>query len=576
MIQNRRFKGLIAIILIVAAGAGGIGYRTMAANVGTEKNSYRETTVEYGDLKLTFEEEGTTRVSVTEQILDFAVGNLAVEVGEVYIETGAEVQEGDPLLKITAESMEDAITYYEEAVADAKEELNAAQLAYQEGLLTQESELLETRTDAENADENYEASMSNLQVKVEEKLRAYQEAVESIQTYQSNLDQGVYYTKAGINEKQTAVDEAKALAETAQSSLAEAKNAYETVSTLLSEHIASLNAQISAGAAGEELLTAAGALASDYESMQTAASDLTAAQTAAGQAQSALEKNQQVFDAAVKSYNTDVEEATKKITELTDSLDELNEAYEQAKRDAVTEEADIQKEYEEALLFGEYADTTYETTIDKLKRSVTLAQEKVDELSENQRALLSLEDRVICASQSGTIAYAACEAGQTLKDETALVRYYDTSEIMISVEVSQEMIASVAVGNSVDIAVTGERDTVPGTISSIAASATTSGSVSNITYTVVVTADNQEGRLSLGVSAAVTFCYGTLSEVLYIEKDAVTESAQGTDMVLRDSGSGEAEEIPVTVGESTDDRIVITDGLSEGDICLIRQEEQHK
>lgn len=39
----------------------------------------------------------TLQILVTEQTLDFAAGNLAVEVGEVYIGAGAEVQDGNPL-----------------------------------------------------------------------------------------------------------------------------------------------------------------------------------------------------------------------------------------------------------------------------------------------------------------------------------------------------------------------------------------------------------------------------------------------------------------------------------------------
>ena len=44
-----------------------------------------------------------------------------------------------------------------------------------------------------------------------------------------------------------------------------------------------------------------------------------------------------------------------------------------------------------------------------------------------------------------------------------------------------------------------------GTVSSIASSATTGGSVSNVTYAVIISIDNSDGRLGSGSSATVTF-----------------------------------------------------------------------
>ena len=57
-----------------------------------------------------------------------------------------------------------------------------------------------------------------------------------------------------------------------------------------------------------------------------------------------------------------------------------------------------------------------------------------------------------------------------------------------------------------DTSIAGNRDgAVTGTVSSIASSATTGGSVSNVTYAVIISIDNSDGRLGSGSSATVTF-----------------------------------------------------------------------
>ena len=54
--------------------------------------------------------------------------------------------------------------------------------------------------------------------------------------------------------------------------------------------------------------------------------------------------------------------------------------------------------------------------------------------------------------------------------------------------------------------IAGNRDgAVTGTVSSIASSATTGGGVSNVTYAVIISIDNSDGRLGSGSSATVTF-----------------------------------------------------------------------
>lgn len=238
---------------------------------------------------------------------------------------------------------------------------------------------------------------------------------------------------------------------------------------------------------------------------QTAA-DSYQAQQSADAAQSTLEQAQKEFDSAVETYNKNVEETNTKITELTDSLDDLKSDYEQAERDATTQKAELQNEYDTAVVEGKYAGSTYESTVSGLESAVESAQDTLDTLKEEQTALLALENSVVTADEDGTIAAVPYEAEDTLQSGTAFALYCDTQTIMISVEVPQENIAQVGVGDEVSVMIAGNRDgAVTGTVSSIASSATTGGSVSNVTYAVIISIDNSDGRLGSGSSATVTF-----------------------------------------------------------------------
>lgn len=277
-------------------------------------------------------------------------------------------------------------------------------------------------------------TMSKGDAAVEEKKEAYDEAVKQISEYQTKIDNNDYYVECGIDEKKAAVD--------------------------------------------------------------AATTALTQAQQSADAAQSALEQAQKEFDSAVETYNKNVEETNTKITELTDSLDDLKSDYEQAERDATTQKTELQNEYDTAVVEGKYAGSTYQSTVSELESAVESAQDTLDTLKEEQTALLALENGVVTADEDGTIASVPYEAEDILKTDTAFALYCDTQTIMISVEVPQENIAQIGVGDEVSVMIAGNRDgAVTGTVSSIASSATTGGSVSDVTYAVIISINNSDGTV---------------------------------------------------------------------------------
>ena len=520
---GKRMASVIASIAAVCVMTGGIGYQAAVSGAQTDstENSVKaQNTDQQESTDGSFSEEGTTQIGTVSQMPEFTVNAVTMTVEEVYASSGDTVSKGDALFKLTDESMEAAKSYYEDAISDAENTLKTAEANLASGKLSAESTKQDADLTAQTAADSYQAQVDALDAAVEEKKEAYDEAVEQISEYQTKIDNNDYYVECAIDEKKAAVDAATTALAQAQDTLTQAQNSDNSASQAVSTDLTYIKAQIEAGADSDTLLSVVQQAMDDYttreqqsdtltqaqQSADAAQSTLEQAQQSADAAQSTLEQAQKEFDSAVETYNKNVEETNTKITELTDSLDDLKSDYEQAERDATTQKAELQNEYDTAVVEGKYAGSTYESTVSELESAVESAQDTLDTLKEEQTALLALENGVVTADEDGTIAAVPYEAEDTLQSGTAFALYCDTQTIMISVEVPQENIAQVGVGDEVSVMIAGNRDgAVTGTVSSIASSATTGGSVSNVTYAVIISIDNSDGRLGSGSSATVTF-----------------------------------------------------------------------
>ena len=498
---------VIASIAAVCVMTGGIGYQAAVSGAQTDstENSVKaQNTDQQESTDGSFSEEGTTQIGTVSQMPEFTVNAVTMTVEEVYASSGDTVSKGDALFKLTDESMEAAKSDYEDAISDAENTLKTAEANLASGKLSAESTKQDADLTAQTAADSYQAQVDALDAAVEEKKEAYDEAVEQISEYQTKIDNNDYYVECAIDEKKDAVDAATTALAQAQDTLTQAQNSDNSASQAVSTDLTYIKAQIEAGADSDTLLSVVQQAMDDYTTREQQSDTL--AQQSADAAQSTLEQAQKEFDSAVETYNKNVEETNTKITELTDSLDDLKSDYEQAERDATTQKAELQNEYDTAVVEGKYAGSTYESTVSELESAVESAQDTLDTLKEEQTALLALENGVVTADEDGTIAAVPYEAEDTLQSGTAFALYCDTQTIMISVEVPQENIAQVGVGDEVSVMIAGNRDgAVTGTVSSIASSATTGGSVSNVTYAVIISIDNSDGRLGSGSSATVTF-----------------------------------------------------------------------
>lgn len=501
---------IMAGVLAAALAAGGIGYQIISANAAENEFGKKEEMQQKPGENSGLLEEGTTQVGITDQQPEFDVNTVTMQVEEVYVQAGSVVNEGDALFKITDESMTEVTAYYEKKTAEAEDTLKTAELEYENGKLEAEYTKQEALLNAEEAPEVLEAALLELEESVQEKKEVWEQAKTDIAAYTANLENNTYYTAAGIDEKTTALATAETALKTAESAYKEAEEAYKKSEEALQENMKKLSSESRRETWDEETINKIKSLVSEiteaYQKISEKETELDEKKSALEKANQELEKAKLTLEEAKLSYEKNTEEAAQKLSELESRVDELESTYETAVREAETTKVDLQNEYERAILEGNYAEATYSAALNTLEDAVEAAKEELEELKEAQEAIAGIENGVVCAEQAGTIAAVTYEAEDILKSETAVVSYYDTSVITISVEVSQEDIAKVAVGDKVSVMLSdNHRGNIQGTVSSIASAATTGGSVSNVTYAVEIAIDNADGALSAGNSAAVIF-----------------------------------------------------------------------
>lgn len=352
--------------------------------------------------------------------------------------------------------------------------------------------------------------MLELEESVQEKKEIWEQAEADIITYTNNLENNTYYVNAGIEEKTTAITTAEETLKKSEEAYKTAEESYKTAEETLKNDIETLTSASERETWDEGMVTEIKALAKKiskgYSDTSEKEATLKEKKAAYENANQELQKAKLTLEEANMQYQKDTEEATQKLSQLEGSVDELKNTYETAVTDAETTKVDLQNDYDTAILEGNYAESTYSASLASLEDEIETAKENLADLQEAQAAIAAIENGVVCAAQTGTLAAVTYEAEDILKAETAFVSYYDTSVITISVEVPQEDIAKIAVGDSVSVMVSNNRrGNMQGTVTSIASSATTGGSVSNVTYAVEISVDNTEGTLSAGVSATVVF-----------------------------------------------------------------------
>ena len=199
-------KKKVTVVLSLGAAAllliGGISvYAHQTSDSGESETVYKETTAEYGTLTVGITESGSVTIGSISQDMaeDISTSSnsgssqtsgtqttgtstnnssVALEVEEVYVSVGQQVKAGDALLKLTDESIEKYRKKLQEAVTEASADYNSAALSSAKEKVSASYSYNLSVAEGSVAQEEYEATISELQDAVDEA----QEAVDESQT----------------------------------------------------------------------------------------------------------------------------------------------------------------------------------------------------------------------------------------------------------------------------------------------------------------------------------------------------------------------------------------------------------
>ncbi|MBD5522553.1 MAG: HlyD family efflux transporter periplasmic adaptor subunit [Lachnospiraceae bacterium] len=518
----RRKLILAAAALILLLGAC-IYTLFIKPNLSNEVYIYKEETVARGDLVLGIMESGSLSFGESSVTYDLDLEldddddddsdddedsetTKYLEIEEVYVVSGQRIEEGDLLFKLTDSS-----------VSSVRRKLSSA--------------LTEARITLSNAQAEYDISMLSAKSTYDSSVKAGNRANADFQAAITASEQKVKGLEAEIAvlELEIAVAEEMLADEDLLESYENAKTAYTTAKETYEE--------------------------TDLHNSTAYTSNLTAYQTAKSQLE-ALEDELQRYSDTITDNQAEIEKKQQEI--------------EDAKVTQILENQEAVNNYNSASLEGELAEEIYNYSTNSLSEAVNQAQTELDEIQGKMDAFEEFVggDNQIYASEGGLVTNVRYEAGDELISEGAMLTYAKADEYQISIDVSEEDVAAISVGDSVELVFTAYPEQLwEGRIISITTTAS-SEHATTISYPVDILVLGDTELLYGGMTADVTFVTDSVTDVLYVSKKAVFEE-NGVSYVYKKDASGNRVKAAVETGFSDTASIEIVSGLEEGDIVYI-------
>ena len=281
-----------------------------------------------------------------------------------------------------------------------------------------------------------------------------------------------------------------------------------------------------------------------------------------------------------KSYlnlQTQYENAKSALSRAQQSLEENAAEIESLKKEMsvlaakkTVSKLDAEATYQENKISGENAQITYDAQMESLKETLKEAEEEKEKITEQLEAFEAFvgEDGCLYADGTGIVTQVSYEAGDRLRNTGTMVSYATPADMTISVDVTQEDIVDLKVGDKVDITFTAYEDTsYEGSIQSINTTATSTES-NTVSYTVVIAVEGDTSQLYGGMTADIIFVTEQKDDVLFISKKAIVKENNKTYVYYKNLlGQMELKEVEVGIDNGVD--IEILSGLEEGDTIYL-------
>ncbi|MCR4646600.1 MAG: hypothetical protein K5695_14530 [Oscillospiraceae bacterium] len=214
------------------------------------------------------------------------------------------------------------------------------------------------------------------------------------------------------------------------------------------------------------------------------------------------------LQSSITSLNQEISSLNSTLSKAKSNLSKLRSSYNSLKASYDTDKLALLNTLNTDKASCENAEYHYEITCATLDEELAEAQESYDTAEENLRIFEELlTDGCICAQQDGTIYSLSTKANRSVDVSSPYAYYVDEESYAVTVELDQNDVTAVAIGDSVMI-YSSETGITNGTITSITAG--TSTSLADVRFNVTVTAAANSG-LYYGQSVNVYFNAGDLN-----------------------------------------------------------------
>ena len=516
------FAGILLLLLLA-------GLYTLVIRPARSRENYvyKEEAVNRGDLVLGIMESGSLSFTEKEVAYDLDLSLIYdddesdsdddeeddeedadkyLEISQVYVVSGQQVEEGDALFSLTESSVAAVRRKISAALAEAEISLSTVQTEYETSLISAKNTYDSSVKKGNRASEEYQAATSQSSARI------------------TGIEGEIELLTLEITQAQEALadeDFLESISE-AQTAYTSAKNKYEDTDVHnATAYISNLDAYEQARETRDQLLT-----------------------------------QKETYENTIIDNQSEIEKKQKEL--------------QSAQTDKVLDDQQAKNDYNSAVLSGELAQDIYDYSTESLQDAVTQAQSTYDELQQllDDFNVFVGEDGTVYAPEDGLLISVNCEEEEELTGESTLISY-TTRDGTVSIDVSEEDIAAISVGSSVEIVFTAYPEkTYEGTVLSITTTAA-SDYAATISYPVLIGVEGDTGKLYGGMTADVTFVTDSVEDVLYVSRKAVFEE-DGKTCVYRKTENGGMETVEVETGFTDMSHVEIKSGLSEGDTVYLK------
>ena len=531
--------GCSIAILGIAATTGVLIWK----NGQTSEVTYRETTVEYGNLTVGITEDSTVNIGTVSQTFDLdisalvssdsssssstrqndSMGGMGMQmfsfggdtytsqsqemvIDSVHITVGQEIQAGDVLYTLTEDSVEEIRTQLEEDVEDTLADYQALTVEQQQSYLTAKQGYDTYVTNGSLAELTYNKELQDLQDKVDE-------AADTLEEKQNQVNENL-------------------------------------------EKLVELQEELTS--AKKDLKDAEAAVSENHDNRYNDPYYYTVYLSTRDMAQTIVDEIEEDIESLTDENET-------LLTEIGEATRSWNEACRNLESEKLTAQQTLETDQYYASVSSEWYSIQTTSLDNEKQRAYASYESAVKKLDEFNSYIVGND---VIAEYSGVVTEVPLEEGDGVTRNTSLVTLYDASDVTMEITVSEDDYKAIDQDGEVNITYTAYPDVVYNGVISEVSDAAYDSSSGEVYYTITVTVQGDVSGLYEGMTGDATCVTKETKEVTYVSNRAIFRDGTRSYVKVRDE-NGSIVEKDVTTGFSDGVNVEITEGLSQGDTVLI-------